>query len=43
MSEGKPIRINNNEILKKNLVKGDYLLVTLKRKGEYIETVIRLK
>jgi molybdopterin/thiamine biosynthesis adenylyltransferase len=43
MSEGKPIRINNDKILKKNLERGDYLLVTLKRKGEYIEAIIRLK
>ncbi|MCW4043159.1 MAG: ThiF family adenylyltransferase [Candidatus Bathyarchaeota archaeon] len=43
MSKGKPIRINNDKILKKDLGKGDYLLVTLKRKGEYIEAIIRLK
>ena len=43
MSKGKPIRINNDKILKKDLGKGDYLLVTLKRKGEYIEAITRLK
>jgi hypothetical protein len=43
MSKGKPIRINNDKILKKDLGKGDYLLVTLKRKGEYIEVITRLK
>ncbi len=43
MSEGKPIRIDPNKILKKDLKTGDYLLVTLKRKSEYIEAIIRLK
>ncbi|WP_455369220.1 ThiF family adenylyltransferase [[Eubacterium] cellulosolvens] len=43
MSEGKPIRINPDKILKKDQAKEDYLLVTLKRKGEYIEAITRLK
>jgi molybdopterin/thiamine biosynthesis adenylyltransferase len=43
LSKGKPIRINDDKILKKDLLKGDYLLVTLKRKDEYIEAIARLK
>jgi molybdopterin/thiamine biosynthesis adenylyltransferase len=43
MSKGKPVRINDDKILKKDLLKGDYLLVTLKRKDEYIEAIARLK